>query len=76
MTREPSFINTLSNSRYLTGMNFLNSLDMSNNSFNSSAVPPWHTSLEALTTLLVFDDVWKHICKSRSSVELFIYFLN
>ncbi|CAL5438236.1 unnamed protein product [Camellia sinensis] len=27
-------------------MNFLNSLDMSNNSFNSSAVPPWHTSLE------------------------------
>ncbi|CAL5383765.1 unnamed protein product [Camellia sinensis] len=25
---------------------------------------------------LVFDDVWKHICKSRSSVELFIYFLN
>ncbi|CAL5328474.1 unnamed protein product [Camellia sinensis] len=27
----------------LTGMNFLNSL---NNSFNSSAVPPWHTSLE------------------------------
>ncbi|CAL5444689.1 unnamed protein product [Camellia sinensis] len=24
--------------------------DMSNNSFNSSAVPPWHTSLEALTT--------------------------
>ncbi|CAL5360730.1 unnamed protein product [Camellia sinensis] len=41
MTREPSFINTLSNSRYLTGMNFLNSLDMSNNSFNSLAVPPW-----------------------------------
>ncbi|THG13454.1 hypothetical protein TEA_016738 [Camellia sinensis var. sinensis] len=35
----------------LTGMNFLNSLDMSNNSFNSSAVPLWHTSLEALTTL-------------------------
>ncbi|XP_028126332.1 probable leucine-rich repeat receptor-like protein kinase At5g49770 isoform X4 [Camellia sinensis] len=60
----------------LTGMNFLNSLDMSNNSFNSSTVPPWLTSLEALTTLLVFDDVWKHICKSRSSVELFIYFLN
>ncbi|CAL5340946.1 hypothetical protein CsSME_00025155 [Camellia sinensis var. sinensis] len=37
----------------LTGMNFLNSLDMSNNSFNSSTVPPWLTSLEALTTLMM-----------------------
>ncbi|XP_028098642.1 probable leucine-rich repeat receptor-like protein kinase At5g49770 isoform X2 [Camellia sinensis] len=41
----------------LTGMNFLNSLDMSNNSFNSSAVPLWHTSLEALTTLILIHNL-------------------
>ncbi|XP_028091420.1 probable leucine-rich repeat receptor-like protein kinase At5g49770 [Camellia sinensis] len=57
----------------LTGMNFLNSLDMSNNSFNSSADHPWHTSLEALTTLLVFDDVWSIFAKQDQVLNYLLF---
>ncbi|KAA8545356.1 hypothetical protein F0562_020140 [Nyssa sinensis] len=37
----------------LTGMNFLDYVDMSNNSFNVSDVPPWVSRLQSLTTLLM-----------------------
>ncbi|GKV31577.1 hypothetical protein SLEP1_g40255 [Rubroshorea leprosula] len=35
----------------LTGMSKLNTLDLSNNSFNTSAIPRWVSSLSSLTTL-------------------------
>lgn len=35
----------------LTGMNLLNYLDMSNNSFDASDFPPWLSTLQSLTTL-------------------------
>ncbi|KAK3031339.1 hypothetical protein RJ639_035245, partial [Escallonia herrerae] len=35
----------------LTGMNLLYYVDMSNNSFESSDVPPWFSTLQSLTTL-------------------------
>ncbi|XP_074285070.1 leucine-rich repeat receptor protein kinase HPCA1-like isoform X2 [Silene latifolia] len=37
----------------LTGMNHLSYLDMSNNSFEVSDLPPWITALPALTTLMM-----------------------
>ncbi|XP_073142267.1 leucine-rich repeat receptor protein kinase HPCA1-like [Henckelia pumila] len=37
----------------LTGMNVLQYVDMSNNSFNASEVPQWFTSLQSLTTLMM-----------------------
>ncbi|KAK4378757.1 hypothetical protein RND71_000619 [Anisodus tanguticus] len=37
----------------LTGMNVLNYLDMSNNSFNASDFPSWIPSLQSLTTLVM-----------------------
>ncbi|KAH9606647.1 hypothetical protein KSS87_013083, partial [Heliosperma pusillum] len=37
----------------LTGMNLLNYLDMSNNSFEESDVPSWVTALPSLTTLVL-----------------------
>ncbi|XAR49198.1 Non-specific serine/threonine protein kinase [Bertholletia excelsa] len=37
----------------LTGMNVLNYVDMSNNSFDPSEVPTWFTSLPSLTTLMM-----------------------
>ncbi|XP_059461840.1 leucine-rich repeat receptor protein kinase HPCA1-like [Corylus avellana] len=37
----------------LTSMNLLNYVDMSNNSFDSSGVPPWISSLQSLTTLMM-----------------------
>ncbi|XP_075492808.1 leucine-rich repeat receptor protein kinase HPCA1-like [Primulina tabacum] len=37
----------------LTGMNVLQYVDMSNNSFNASEVPQWFTSLQSLTTLIM-----------------------
>ncbi|KAC9417441.1 hypothetical protein E3N88_45870 [Mikania micrantha] len=37
----------------LTGMAILNYLDMSNNSFTPSQIPPWFTSLQSLTTLMM-----------------------
>ncbi|XP_059461838.1 leucine-rich repeat receptor protein kinase HPCA1-like [Corylus avellana] len=37
----------------LTGMNLLNYLDMGNNSFDISEVPPWLSSLQSLTTLMM-----------------------
>lgn len=37
----------------LTGMNALNYLDMSNNSFDPSAFPPWLSSIQSLTTLML-----------------------
>ncbi|KAL7002110.1 hypothetical protein U1Q18_003263, partial [Sarracenia purpurea var. burkii] len=37
----------------LTGLNFLNYVDMSNNSFDPSGAPPWFTNLQALTTILM-----------------------
>ncbi|KZV43706.1 putative leucine-rich repeat receptor-like protein kinase-like [Dorcoceras hygrometricum] len=37
----------------LTGMNALQYVDMSNNSFNTSGVPQWFTSLQSLTTLIM-----------------------
>nr|GMD43901.1 probable leucine-rich repeat receptor-like protein kinase At5g49770 [Ipomoea batatas]GMD48550.1 probable leucine-rich repeat receptor-like protein kinase At5g49770 [Ipomoea batatas] len=35
----------------LTGMNHLYYLELSNNSFNASEVPPWFLSLQSLTTM-------------------------
>ncbi|KAI3810641.1 hypothetical protein L1987_20262 [Smallanthus sonchifolius] len=37
----------------LTGMTILNYLDMSNNSFKPSQIPPWFSSLQSLTTLMM-----------------------
>ncbi|XP_059461837.1 leucine-rich repeat receptor protein kinase HPCA1-like [Corylus avellana] len=37
----------------LTGMNLLNYVDMGNNSFDISEVPPWLSSLQSLTTLMM-----------------------
>ncbi|KAB8463989.1 hypothetical protein FH972_025279 [Carpinus fangiana] len=37
----------------LTGMNLLNYLDMGNNSFDISEFPPWLSSLQSLTTLMM-----------------------
>ncbi|KAJ0796248.1 putative protein kinase RLK-Pelle-LRR-VIII-1 family [Helianthus annuus] len=37
----------------LTGMAVLNYLDMSNNSFIASKIPPWFSSLQSLTTLMM-----------------------
>ncbi|KAG8368958.1 hypothetical protein BUALT_Bualt15G0100400 [Buddleja alternifolia] len=37
----------------LTGMNVLNYVDMSNNSFNATDVPPWFSSLQSLTSLIM-----------------------
>ncbi|XP_058215919.1 leucine-rich repeat receptor protein kinase HPCA1-like isoform X2 [Rhododendron vialii] len=37
----------------LTGMDLLNYVDMSNNSFDASSAPPWFTSLQSLTTLMM-----------------------
>uniref|UniRef100_A0A2N9F957 non-specific serine/threonine protein kinase n=1 Tax=Fagus sylvatica TaxID=28930 RepID=A0A2N9F957_FAGSY len=37
----------------LTGMNSLNYVDMSNNTFNGSEIPPWASTLESLTTLMM-----------------------
>ncbi|XP_024966866.1 probable leucine-rich repeat receptor-like protein kinase At5g49770 [Cynara cardunculus var. scolymus] len=37
----------------LTGMSVLNHLDMSNNSFEASEIPPWFSSLQSLTTLMM-----------------------
>lgn len=37
----------------LTGMNSLTYLDLSNNSFDISDVPPWFSSLQSLTTLVM-----------------------
>ncbi|CAH1444137.1 unnamed protein product [Lactuca virosa] len=39
----------------LTGMKILNYLDMSNNSFQPSEIPPWLSSLQSLTTLMMQD---------------------
>ncbi|KAK9054804.1 hypothetical protein SSX86_025883 [Deinandra increscens subsp. villosa] len=39
----------------LTGMEILNYLDMSNNSFIPSEIPPWFSSLQSLTTLMMQD---------------------
>nr|GEW34524.1 probable leucine-rich repeat receptor-like protein kinase At5g49770 [Tanacetum cinerariifolium] len=39
----------------LTGMTILNYVDMSNNSFNPSVIPPWFSSLQSLTTLTLQD---------------------
>ncbi|KAI7726001.1 hypothetical protein M8C21_015256 [Ambrosia artemisiifolia] len=39
----------------LTSMSFLNYLDMSNNSFEQSEIPPWISSLQSLTTLMMHD---------------------
>ncbi|KAG8639641.1 hypothetical protein MANES_14G162000v8 [Manihot esculenta] len=37
----------------LTGMSFLSYLDMSNNSFDASDFPPWTSTLQSLTTLIL-----------------------
>ncbi|KAF3440645.1 hypothetical protein FNV43_RR18929 [Rhamnella rubrinervis] len=37
----------------ITGMNLLNYVDMSNNSFDSSDVPSWFSTLQSLTTLMM-----------------------
>ncbi|KAK4491319.1 hypothetical protein RD792_002055 [Penstemon davidsonii] len=37
----------------LTGMNLLNYVDMSNNSFDATNVPPWFSSLQSLTSLIM-----------------------
>uniref|UniRef100_A0A5B6ZQ21 non-specific serine/threonine protein kinase n=1 Tax=Davidia involucrata TaxID=16924 RepID=A0A5B6ZQ21_DAVIN len=37
----------------LTGMNVLNYVDMSNNSFDGTDVPPWFSTLQSLTTLMM-----------------------
>lgn len=37
----------------LTGMNLLNYVDMSNNTFDASDVPPWFSSLQSLTSLIL-----------------------
>lgn len=37
----------------LTGMNSLNYVDLSNNSFNQSEAPTWFSTLESLTTLVI-----------------------
>ncbi|KAJ0741447.1 putative non-specific serine/threonine protein kinase [Helianthus annuus] len=39
----------------LTSMTFLNYLDISNNSFEPSEIPPWFSSLQSLTTLMMHD---------------------
>ncbi|XP_024171436.1 leucine-rich repeat receptor protein kinase HPCA1 isoform X2 [Rosa chinensis] len=39
----------------LTGMNLLHYVDLSNNSFDVSDVPPWFSTLEYLTTLMMED---------------------
>ncbi|XP_015169433.1 probable leucine-rich repeat receptor-like protein kinase At5g49770 isoform X2 [Solanum tuberosum] len=39
----------------LTGMNVLNYLDMSSNTFNASDIPSWILSLQSLTTLVLED---------------------
>nr|XP_043622683.1 leucine-rich repeat receptor protein kinase HPCA1-like [Erigeron canadensis] len=39
----------------LSGMSPLNYLDISNNSFKASDIPPWVTSLKSLTTLMMQD---------------------
>ncbi|XP_038682114.1 probable leucine-rich repeat receptor-like protein kinase At5g49770 isoform X3 [Tripterygium wilfordii] len=39
----------------LTGLNYLNSLDLSNNSFDTSDVPSWLSTIESLTTLMMED---------------------
>ncbi|XP_029128170.1 probable leucine-rich repeat receptor-like protein kinase At5g49770 isoform X2 [Cajanus cajan] len=63
----PSNINNLTNVRELflsnnrlsgslpnlTGMNFLSYLDMSNNSFDPSELPPWLSTLPTLTTIMM-----------------------
>ncbi|KAK7331219.1 hypothetical protein VNO77_25437 [Canavalia gladiata] len=49
----------LSNNRFsgplpnLTGMNVLSYLDMSNNSFDPSDIPPWLSTLQSLTTIIM-----------------------
>ncbi|KAK6119098.1 hypothetical protein DH2020_047141 [Rehmannia glutinosa] len=37
----------------LTGMNLLNYVDMSNNSFDATDIPPWFSSLQSLTSLIM-----------------------
>ncbi|KAL8027314.1 hypothetical protein ABFX02_14G087500 [Erythranthe guttata] len=37
----------------LTGMNLLNYVDVSNNSFDATDVPPWFSSLQSLTSLIM-----------------------
>uniref|UniRef100_A0A5B6ZV52 non-specific serine/threonine protein kinase n=1 Tax=Davidia involucrata TaxID=16924 RepID=A0A5B6ZV52_DAVIN len=37
----------------LTGMSYLNSVDMSNNTFDVADVPPWFSTLQSLTTLVM-----------------------
>ncbi|KAI8556357.1 hypothetical protein RHMOL_Rhmol05G0246200 [Rhododendron molle] len=37
----------------LTGMSVLNSMDMSNNTFDASDFPPWFSALQSLTTLVM-----------------------
>ncbi|KAJ6928129.1 leucine-rich repeat receptor-like protein kinase [Populus alba x Populus x berolinensis] len=37
----------------LSGMNFLTYVDMSNNSFNASLIPPWFSSLQSMTSLIM-----------------------
>ncbi|XP_022897042.1 probable leucine-rich repeat receptor-like protein kinase At5g49770 isoform X2 [Olea europaea var. sylvestris] len=39
----------------LTGMNLLNYVDLSNNSFAASDVPPWFSTLQSLTSLIMED---------------------
>ncbi|KAL4655158.1 hypothetical protein ACB092_01G431400 [Castanea dentata] len=51
----------------LTGMNNLHYVDMSNNSFDESDFPPWISSLESLTTLMMENT---H-CQGEVPVNLF-----
>lgn len=37
----------------LSGMNVLTYVDMSNNSFNASLIPPWFSSLQSMTSLIM-----------------------
>ncbi|KAL3620749.1 hypothetical protein CASFOL_035661 [Castilleja foliolosa] len=37
----------------LTGMNLLNYVDMSNNTFDATDIPPWFSSLQSLTSLIM-----------------------
>ncbi|KAL0335340.1 UNVERIFIED_CONTAM: putative leucine-rich repeat receptor-like protein kinase [Sesamum radiatum] len=37
----------------LTGMNSLNYVDLSNNSFDATDIPPWFSSLQSLTSLIM-----------------------
>ncbi|KAJ9162737.1 hypothetical protein P3X46_022490 [Hevea brasiliensis] len=37
----------------LTGMNLVTYVDMSNNSFDASSIPPWFSSLQSLTSLIM-----------------------